>query len=52
MSKLDDQTAEQIRKEAKHWRGKGMLRVFAMRHKVSERTISLLLNGRTHVSTG
>ena len=48
MSKITDELAERIRQEAKHWRGKGMLRVFSMRHGVSTRTISLIVNERTH----
>lgn len=52
MAKLDQTTAEQIRREAKHWPQKGRVRMFAMRYGVSERTISLILNDRMYAAAG
>lgn len=50
MAKPTDEQVRTIRAEAKHWRGKGMLRVFSKRFGLSERSVSLILNGRTHVA--
>lgn len=44
MSKITTETADKIRREAKHW----PLRAIAKRYGVRIATISLIINERTH----
>lgn len=47
VAKPTDEQVRVMRAEAKHW-GRGAVRMFAMRFGLSQRTVSLILNGRTH----